>query len=139
MNVHFPYPGGACLFPSGTQDRPLLRHLAVALTGAHSLNNQDAKVLVFTISSIRKLPSDDLTCALMPGDHDFISNPSYVVYAFPYYLSPEDIERYLKSGYYQLRSPVPAEILIRISIGVLESSRTPKRAIKFFKDWAQNQ
>jgi len=85
--------------------------------------------ILVNVSSIDPDSSHDGTCVLAPGDHDFITTPSYVTYQFAIQRHKNFIDRQVKLQVYTPRKEASNELTSRICEGIKKSKFTP-RAIK---------
>lgn len=89
-------------------------------------------LLLANLSSLKNLPSDDLTCIVEPGEHSFAHKRSFIKYSDCRTEKATDVITMLDKGVFKFREgSVSAELLIRIVDG-LNSSKV-KRHIK--NDW----
>lgn len=122
------------LIPSGTTQRPDLKHLFILLNDPHG---HEQLVLIVSVSSIKPNVRHDQTCLLHPGDHPFIRTPSFVRYASARIEPVSKIKKGVDQGVFVQRDPIDGGIFARICNGVAASAFTPRELKVFFASiWA---
>lgn len=117
------------LVPSGTADRPDLKHLFILLNDPHG---EEQLVLIVSISTLRPGLHHDPTCLLYPDDHPFIRHPSFVRYGMARLEPAEKLQKGVRLGVLIPRTPMERSVFTRICNGVCESAFTPRALKKFF-------
>lgn len=118
------------LVPSGTTERPDLKHLFILLNDPHG---EEQKVLIVSISTIREGRHYDGACRLFAGDHPFIRVDSWVVYAKARIETSSDLVKGVAQQVLIQHEPMPGEVFARICQGVLDSRHTPRYLKEFFR------
>ncbi|MEW9857854.1 hypothetical protein [Pseudomonas putida] len=118
------------LVPSGTVERPDLKHLYILLNDP---SGKDKLVLMVSISTVHPEKYHDPTCILEPGDHSFIRSKSYVMYSMARIESVKTLENGVAQNLLIPKEPMAAEVFTRICQGVLDSKRTPIELKRFFE------
>lgn len=117
------------LVPSGTPERPELKHLFILLNDPHG---QEQHVLIVSISTIRAGKYHDTACRLFAGDHPFIKVDSYVVYARARLETSAVLAKGVQQQILVQHDPMPGDVFARICQGVLDSRHTPQYLKDFF-------
>lgn len=117
------------LVPSGTEDRPDLKHLFILLNDP---SGTEKLVLMVSISTVYPDKYHDPTCILEPGDHPFINCKSFVMYSKARIESVKTLEAGVKQNLLIPKEPMALEVFARICQGVLDSKRTPAELKRFF-------
>jgi hypothetical protein len=93
------------------------------------------QILTVSISTIRGKSSDDQTCILKPGDHEFIKDPSFVAYWSCRHDCTEDgILRGINNNVFVPMEPMKEDIFARVIDGLSKSPRTKPYAVNFIKN-----
>ena len=111
--------GDAFSVPSGPEGNHLF---VVVLPFTNFFGMQKQTTILVSICSI--VPKHDRTCELLPGDHPFITRPSYVAYSKARAYSEVDIQKHIASGFFSPKTAISAELLVRIKNGLIASPRT---------------
>lgn len=119
------------LIPSGTPQRPHLKHLFVLLNDPHG---REQLVLIVSVSSIKPQGRHDQTCLLYPGDHPFIAVPSFVMYASARIEPASKIRKGVDQNVFIQKDPIDGGIFARICNGVSASAFTPRELKTFFAE-----
>lgn len=124
------------LVPSGTADQPHLKHLFILLNDPV---HDKQLVLMVSISTIRPGRFHDTCCLLGPGDHPFIRNDSFVLYAKARIESVRTLEEGVRQRLLVPKAPMDRSVFARICEGVLISRHTPREIKNFFEPiWRNN-
>ena len=116
------FAGASFLFPLNFNE-----HLHIILTEF----DQDEKIAIVSISSLSRNPNPDLTVVLDAGDHDFIKQPSIVLYGRAKIWTFEKINKELDNNSIKMLNPISNKSLLRIKEGVFESMWTPQKFQNF--------
>lgn len=120
------------LIPSGSINRPDLKHLAILLTNPIGPAKQ---ILTVTVSTLRGNKFDDHTCIINAGEHDFIKQPSFVAYwACRCDCVESQILNGISSKMFTPMQPLKEDVFARVIAGVEKSAHTKPFAKKFLKD-----
>jgi len=118
------------LVPSGTPERPDLKHLYILLNDP---SGKEKLVLIVSISTVYPDRYYDPTCLLWAGDHSFIRTKSFVMYSMARLETVKTLENGVAKRELVPKEPMSAEVFARICQGVLDSKRTPAGLKQFFK------
>lgn len=123
------------LVPSGTPQRPDLKHLFILLNDPAG---EDQLVLIVSISTVKAGGRHDQTCLLYPGDHPFIQVPSFVMYGMSRLEPAKKLIKAVDQGIFVPKDPIDGGIFARICNGVLDSAFTATEFKVFFsKIWTR--
>jgi hypothetical protein len=110
-----PYRGGALLIPY--KEKP---HLFAVLNDPC----EKGRCLVTMVTTIYEKRKYDPSCVLAPGDHPFVTHPSYLLYRNAEILDAARIDRFLKLHYYTEKDDFAEAVLQRIVDGLFASDET---------------
>ena len=125
--------GSAFLIPSGPNIRSGGMHLFVVAAISKFSSAPKPKALLLSVCSIPKSGIYDGTCILQRGDHPFIRHPSYIFYMKARIEPLSKIERNIQERTYIKKPDVEAQVLNRISEGLLDSPYASRSIIGFYK------
>jgi hypothetical protein len=103
-------------------------HLKIVITDP----DPDNMVLVVSVSTIYKGVFHDSSCELVPGDHSFIKQPSFVAYQYTTALDAVNILKEKFKGLIIQKEDVSSELLSRIQSGAQLSKFLPLHFKKYF-------
>jgi hypothetical protein len=106
---------GTLLIPSGPNADDM--HLFVILNKACAAGQH----VMLSISRIKDGQQYDDTCVFNGGEHDFITQPSYVRYRKPEQRTSANIANCVHGGLYVPRLPLDKMHFARVCKGILES------------------
>lgn len=121
-------PGDCLLVPSGPGGK---QHLfTVTLGPCHFAGHaQPPHVLLLSVTSIRQgVPPDD-ACLLQPGEHPFITRPSYIYYREPRIEPVSHVQNMIAQVVWQPKPPCSPQLLARIVAGLHKSKRMPRHIL----------
>ena len=117
---------GTLLIPSGSGDDG--KHLYVVLT-----NPCDAgQCLLVSWSRIKENRFFDPACRLEPGEHEFITQPTFVEYRLSRILSCDHIIKCVAGWYFTPKDDVSDEVCDRMRAGLEASEFTSRRVLVYF-------
>ena len=111
------------LIPSGSADRPDLRHLFVLLCDPFG---DPPKCLLVSLSTVRENAYHDPACLLYAGDHPFVKQTSYVKYSTCRLEEAAKLVRAVESGIFRQHDMMDGAVVARIIRACLSSRHTPK-------------
>lgn len=132
--MFLPVRRATLLIPSGPAQDPNRNHLFILLTDP--VNNPDSGikfVLMVSLSSVKTGRYHDSTCLLYPGDHPFISSPSYIDYSRARIEDAAKVLNGVKQGLFAPKGTIDAGIFARICKGLLDSRHTTPKMRNFFE------
>lgn len=113
----------AVLIPSGSIDRPDLRHLFVLLCDPFG---EPPKCLLVSLSTVRPNSYHDSACLLYAGDHPFVKQTSYIKYSTCRLEESAKLVRAVEAGIFRQHDMMDGAIVARIILACLSSKHTPK-------------
>ncbi|WP_146172497.1 hypothetical protein [Mesorhizobium helmanticense] len=116
------------LIPSGPGEDG--KHLYAILTNPC----QNASCLLVTVTSIKEGRFFDPACRIEPGEHEFITKPSYVEYRMSRILRCEQITKCVDGWYFTPKPAVSDDLINRMRQGVVDSNFTAKLVLKYLED-----
>jgi hypothetical protein len=120
---YLPCKKNTLLIPSGDKN-----HLFVILTD----KCQEGSHLLVNFSTIRPESFHDSTCVVLPGEHPFIKQPSYIEYRRAEIVNARHIIKCTDSSYFVPNTTTEEALFNRICDGVSASEHTPKRIKTYF-------
>jgi len=144
-DLHNVFRQSTILVPSGPAHDPDRLHLHIMLNDpvrvespiiySNVHNHADDFVQIVSISSCKDYVEIDHTCLLKQGDHDFITHPSFVSYAFTKIRSVAEISAGIEAEKYHVRGPMNQAVFDSIHAGVGISDDTPIKMVRFWNDY----
>lgn len=102
-------------------------HLHVVIT------EPDPQGWVVLVSvTTRRAKSDTMVC-LNPGDHEFITHPSVITYAYSKLLTVDKLVKMVNQGEATPRQTASEQFVTRAQKGMLETDRASREIQEFFK------
>jgi len=126
---YVPQRGATLLIPSGTPKNQDQFHLHIILTDAC----KDNRRLLVNITTVYSGAHYDRTCVIEPGEHDFVIDPSYVVYRRAKTSHMKHLTICVDGWVFRPHDPVSSELFNRICGGVEASSFTPRDMKGYFR------
>lgn len=116
------YPGAAFRW---SENAYKTKHLWITLDDPEIIDNTE-KILAVNVSSIKKDRPlhNDLTVRLQPGDHPYITRPSFIFYAYTRFFCVDTIIRYINEEN-TLEDDIDDVLLQKIQVGLLISDNVP--------------
>lgn len=127
MTIFFPLARTTVLIPSGPVGDEERKHLFIILTNPNSAK----LILRVNITKIYAGVFHDPACVLHPGDHEFITSPSYLLYSGATIQSADEIIRGVKEGVLIPKPSLDPSVFALVCNGLVESRFTPP-AVKVF-------
>lgn len=81
----------------------------------------------------RRAKSDAMVC-LEPGEHEFITRPSVITYAYSKVLLVAKLAEMVASGKATAKQPAAERLTARAQKGMLETDRAPRDVQQLFRD-----
>ena len=129
-----PGKGKTLLIPSGSRRDPGKNHLFITLTN----KCPDGQHLLISICSVVPGRFHDPACEIAIGEHEFITDQSYVEYRFPLIRHGTLICKCVDGWVYRKKADLEAAIFDRVCRGVEVSEFLPKWALDYFLLWRDN-
>jgi hypothetical protein len=107
---------GGALNPSGS-------HLMVCIVALTDKGN------VIVVPIVTKHSYSDGACVIQAGEHPRVTHESCASYDWVKTLSAKAMSKALVEGSIKLEDPVPAEVLLRLQVGLAKSDETPGWAL----------
>ena len=117
--------GDCVLIISGPKNNPDKRHLFVFVTETFKAENRVLSAVLVPICTVQDSYAADKTCMLVPGDHPFIKNKSFVYYQRAAIMRVTNIMKDVWGGKTILKDKMPKDVLQKIITGVRKSPFTP--------------
>lgn len=124
---------GACLLvPSGPAE---FKHLFVLALGPKQLDGHGGQpnVVMVSVTSIKPDFPYDPACVIRAGEHPFITHDSYVYYRDPRVESVAHVQAMVDKAVWQGKESCSPELLERIRVGLLASTRVPRHIKKLLE------
>ena len=132
--LYTPSKSDALFMPSG----PAGDHLFVVLTGISVAAAHGTHLLV-NFSSIKHGVTHDSACLVNPGEHPFITMPSYVEYQFSEIQLASDLGNGVGSGrFVKHPDPVTDALLAKLRAGLHRSGFTPRKCKTYLTRYENN-
>jgi hypothetical protein len=132
--AYVPAKGDALFMPSGLAGN----HLFIVLTGINIATSYGTH-LIANFSSIKPSVPHDTSCLVVPGEHPFITTPSYVEYQFAEIWMAIDLGSGVDAGRFTKHNYAVADALLaRIRSGLMISSFTPRKCKSYLTRFANN-
>jgi hypothetical protein len=123
---YVPYRRGTLLIPSG----PSGDHLFGVITDICA----EGRHLIVNISSIPETGFYDATCVIGPGEHPFVTKPSYAYYSMADIQAAERLGRMVDGWVYRRHNAdLSPDLAQRIEDGVLASPHTKRRIKNYYR------
>ena len=129
MTLFFPLARTTVLIPSGPVGDEDRKHLFIILTDP----NAEKLILRVNITKIYAGVFHDPACVLHPGDHEFITSPSYLFYASAKIQSADEIVRGVKDGVLIPKPSLDTGVFALVCKGLRESRFTPPAVKAFYE------
>jgi len=121
------------LIPSGPAHDPNRFHLHVVMNDPVADRNGQQKVIVVSVTSIQPGMSYDTSCTLFPGEHPFVRNDSYVLYARAHLVDPSSLAAKVQAGQYIAKPNLNPKTFQYVVDGLLDSPYTKPAVLNLFK------
>ena len=121
MPVWVAAAGGTLFIASGPDGDHLFVLVYSAVIDGYGSDNQ---FLLIPFCSVDGARYCDEACIAQAGEHDFIKNESYLSYRDAQIQSSVHLENLVNNGVYRPHNQVTEELLEKIRVGVIVSSRT---------------
>ena len=132
--MFLPFPGATLLIPSGPDDDPDRMHLFVVLTNPYDDTGDGVqRVLLVSLSTVYDDKYHDPACVLEAGDHRFVKNKSFVVYAKARIEEANKLTEGVRKSLLQPHERVSEAVLVKIRQGLESSEHTTPRVLKFYE------
>jgi hypothetical protein len=112
---------GDCIHIEAHRGDKIIGHLFIVLFDGEKYTHNTIIVPIDTLRSDKQ----DKTVTLQIGDHEFITDTSFVNYGFARVISLAYVDRLLETGKAKSKPSIGKEILMRVREGVRKSKRTP--------------
>jgi hypothetical protein len=129
MTLFFPLARTTVLIPSGPVGDEDRKHLFIILTNP----NAEKLILRVNITKIYSGVFHDPACVLHPGDHEFITSPSYLLYGSATIQSADEIVRGVKDGVLVPKPSLDSGVFALVCKGLTESRFTPPAVKAFYE------
>jgi len=116
--------------PSGPPSAPSQTHLFIALIGPAG---PDQELLLVNLSSIRSEIPYDPACLVAPGDHPFVTQPSFVYYRMALLMPTSELHRRIQAQEIRPDALVSEELYQRIVNGLFKSRMLKVKFLNFHK------
>lgn len=130
----FPYPKATVLMASGPTHDPDRKHLFIVLTEPLG---DPPEVLLVSLSSVSTSYQHDCSCELHPGDHSFITHPSFIRFDLARIEPAQKLIDGVDQQVFSVREPISEEVYQRICTGLRQSAGSSLR-VKNFLQWHVN-
>ena len=130
MRLFLPLRRATLLIPTGVQPAAGAEHLFILLTDPVG---EAQEVLLVNISSVKANMPHDPTCHLFLGDHEFVTQQSYVVYSRAEIWPASKLVRGVESGLFAPKGTLSTEIMARVCAGLENSRHTKPRVLEFYR------
>lgn len=129
------YSPGDCIFIETNiyKDGTPKAHLFVVILEA----KEDAdRTILLPVCTINPSGYNDNTATLKPGDHDFITNSSYIDYSNGRIFTKVELDRLIKKEQARRRNPqLDTNLLRKICTGISKSPHTPFEVSFLYEDY----
>lgn len=115
--------------PSGTEDRPDLKHLFVICTDADGTGQH----LLLNVTKWRNDLCDN-TCIFDEGAHEFIKHKSYVLYRKARIETAQALLNGVREGIFHPKECLEQQHFERVCKGILVSPHIPRGMKQFYLD-----
>ena len=122
--------GATLLVPSGPQGQ----HLFVVLNDPQAFEGYGSVVCVVMVplDSVKSGVHHDSTCALITGEHPFVTRPTFVNFSYARIEQARHLEEMVANGQFRANAKMDPPLLARIKQGLLDSPFTKREFKRLF-------
>lgn len=131
--MFYPYKQTTLLIISGRVENPEQKHLFIILTNPFNDDAGGKPVLMVPISSVKPGIPFDSACILNPGDHKFVTQQSFVLYALTRLEDANKLIRAVKDGKMIVHNQVKLDVFSRICDGLNKTTNIPPKFLTFYR------